>query len=89
MKSPPMGVLGLVKGSDEKSYNKHLHMVNYDFVNGKQKWPFTNDNDDDDDKNNITQRAHAVEMTSYWCRSDVITSHRRPYDVMCLLDNIH
>ena len=27
----------------------------------------------------VTQQAYEVEITSYWCRCDVMTSHRRQY----------
>lgn len=33
-----------------------------------------------------SQRAPCVEMTSNWCRCDVITLHGRHYGVMCVLE---
>ena len=33
----------------------------------------------------LSQRAHNVKMTPYQCRCDVITSHRRWYDVILML----
>ena len=31
---------------------------------------------------NVSQRAHKVDLTSYWRRCDVMTSHRRQYDIV-------
>ena len=31
---------------------------------------------------NTSQQEHAIEMSSYWRRWDIITSHRRQYDII-------